>query len=194
MTTPQNVLLIGATGNIGKHILESVVRAKSQFKRIAVLTSQNSLNTKADLFNSVKSKGVEIHTGDISKEADVKTALKGIDTVISSVGRDVISMQDVLVQWAQESGVTKFYPSEYGTDIAYFPHSKDEKPHQAKLKVRAAVEKSGMEYTYVVVGPYPEMFLNAQLPAEYGKFNVKEKKATLVGTGEVKIGFTAMPE
>ena len=194
MTTPKNILLIGATGAIGKHILNSIVASKSHFQRIAIFTSTNTLNTKADLINSVKSQGIDVITGDITKEADVKSAYKDIDTVVSSVGRDVIAIQVPLVQWAAESGVKKFFPSEYGTDIDYSPQSRGEKPHQAKWKVREAIEKSGLEYTYVVVGPYPEMFLTSKLPAEYGTFDPKAKKATLLGTGDDKISFTAMPE
>ena len=194
MSTTKNLLLIGATGTIGHHILNSVLILRPHLNRLAMLTSPNTIQTKPDLISSVKAQGVEIFQGDVLNESDVKNACRGIDTVISSVGRDVILKQMDLVGWAAESGVKRFYPSEFGTDVAYGPKSKDEVPNQAKLKVRAAVEASGMEYTYVVVGPFPEGYLRSKLKPEFGCFDVKEKKAVLLGDGKGKISFTAMPE
>lgn len=46
-----------------------------------------------------------------------------IDTVVSCVGRSVISQQIPLIQRAAETSVTRFFPSEYGTDIEYSPKS-----------------------------------------------------------------------
>ena len=190
----KNLLLVGATGQIGQHILNAILPLRSQLQRLALLTSPSTVQKKAELISSLRSQGVEIFQGDVLNEQDVKTALKGIDTVISSVGRDVIAKQMDLITWAAESGVKRFFPSEYGTDIEYGPKSKDEVPHQAKLKVRKALQESGMEYTYVVVGPYPEMYIKSALPEQFGGFYVKEKKAVLLGDGEGKVSFTAMPE
>jgi hypothetical protein len=40
--------------------------------------------------------------------------LAGIDTVMACVGRNAIDKQISLIKWAIESGVTRFFPSEYG--------------------------------------------------------------------------------
>jgi len=51
-----------------------------------------------------------------------------------------------------------------------------------------------VHFTYLVTGPYSDMFM-AKMPwEEIGSWDVKAKKATLLGDGEGKIAFTAMIE
>ena len=95
--------------------------------------------------------------------------------------------------------VKRFFPSEYGTDIGYDSSSVNEKPHQQKLKVRAALKDvKDLEYTYVVTGPYGDadshLFLSAAPPEaeKAGSFDVKRKRAVLLGDGNGKISLTTM--
>lgn len=80
--------------------------------------------------------------------------------------------------------------------IEYWPHSVHEKPHQQKLKVRGAMKDvKNLEYTYVVTGPYSDLYIGAMTAQpEIGSFNVKEKKAVLLGDGKGKISLTVMEE
>lgn len=73
-----NILIIGATGNIGKPITTHIVAAKSSFGRIAILTSQNTATQKAGEIEALKAEGVEIFVGDLGSEEDVKKAFQGI--------------------------------------------------------------------------------------------------------------------
>lgn len=104
-----------------------------------------------------------------------------------------------LIKLAASSGSVKWiFPSEFGTDIKYGPSSAGEPTHQGKLKVRAYIEeddeikKSGLKYTYVVTGPYPEMFLIDDSGYTSG-WDVKSKKATLLEKDN-KISFTTIEE
>lgn len=74
------VLIIGATGVIGKPITEQVIAAKSSFERIAILTSTNTVKAKVDEIKSLKDNGVEVFVGDLGVEADVKKAYEGMAT------------------------------------------------------------------------------------------------------------------
>jgi len=74
---PTNILIIGATGNIGYPITEQIIAAKSSFGRIAILTSKNTVSTKEALIKSWKEKGVEVIVGDVTAENDVKKAYEG---------------------------------------------------------------------------------------------------------------------
>jgi nucleoside-diphosphate-sugar epimerase len=80
------------------------------------------------------------------------------------------------------------------TDIEYGPASAAEKPHQLKLQVRKYVRENikSLNVTYVVTGPYSDLYFAPSLDNRVGSFNVKEKKATLLGTGEEKVSFTSM--
>lgn len=93
-----------------------------------------------------------------------------------------------------------FLPSEYGTDIAYGPASSGEKPHQQKLQVRAVLEneisRKDLEYSYVVTGPFAEMYLHL-MPGleEAGGWDVKGRRAVLLGDkGTEKVSLTTMKE
>ena len=116
------------------------------------------------------------------------------------MGRAVIDAQIPLIQWASEiPSVRRFFPSEYGTDIEYGPNSPTEKPHQQKLKVRAhmnAVARDRLEYTYLVTGPYSDLYFGPPMAAapRAGGFDVQGKKATLLGDGKGRVSFTSMGE
>jgi NmrA-like family len=92
--------------------------------------------------------------------------------------------------------VTRFFPSEYGTDIEYSPKSASEKPHQQKLKVRRYMATmTNLEWTYLVTGPYSDLhFAPTPGTPEVGSFDVKDKKACLLGDGKGRVSFTAMAE
>jgi NmrA-like family len=122
--------------------------------------------------------------------------MAGIDTVVSCVGRSVISQQIPLIQWAAETSVTRFFPSEYGTDVEYSPESATEKPHQQKLNVRRYMATvANLEWTYLVTGPYPDLYFSCTPGrSEIGSFDVKERKACLLGDGKGRVSFTAMAE
>lgn len=196
----KNILIFGGTGLIGEHISNAIVANKQHFDRIALFTSTNTLWTKPDHIDSLKAKGVEIIVGDIKLAGDVNEAYQGIDTVVSCVGRQVIGAQVQLIELADKHpNVKRFFPSEYGTDIEYGPQSENEKPHQQKLKVRAALkETSNLDYTYIVTGPYGDadagLFLSAS-PADKeagGTFDVKRKRAVMLGDGNGKVSLTTM--
>ena len=143
---------------------------------------------------------MEIFSGNFTSSDAVNEAYTGFDTVVSCVGRPVIHHQVRLIELADKHpDIKKFFPSEYGTDIEYGPSSAHELPHQQKLKVRAALRKTkNLEYTYVVTGPYADadrgLFLSARSEEDEqsGTFDVKRKRAVLLGDGEGKISLTTM--
>ena len=101
-----------------------------------------------------------------------------------------------MIKLAEASpSIKHFYPSEYGTDIEYntttSPH---EKPHQLKLQVRKFVRENikKLKVTYLVTGPYSDLFFAPNKDSRIGSFDVKGQKATLLGTGEEKVSFTTM--
>ncbi|KAJ5575201.1 hypothetical protein N7450_009100 [Penicillium hetheringtonii] len=161
----KNLLLFGATGQIGSFIVEAILNARSSFDRVAIFTSSKTAEAKSEYLENLKQQRVEILIGDVEDESAVKAAYKGIDTVISALGRNTLAQQISLIRLAAaDPDVKWFFPSEYGTDIAYGPASANEKPHQQKLKVRAVLEneipRKDLDYSYVVTGPFAEMYLH----------------------------------
>ncbi|KNG82997.1 isoflavone reductase family protein [Aspergillus nomiae NRRL 13137] len=202
---PRNLLLFGATGNIGTHILDAILTARQEFDRVAIFTSPATAASKKDFLDNLKrSKNVEVLVGDLQDEDAVKKAYEGIDTVISALGRGAIASQIPLIRLADASPTVKwFLPSEYGTDIKYSPASAQEKPHQQKLKVRAFLENENpnegivfdLAYTYVVTGPYSDMYVHFAGNPVAGGWDVKAKKATLLGEdGSARVSLTTMKD
>ncbi|KAL6410746.1 hypothetical protein AUP68_07178 [Ilyonectria robusta] len=195
---PTSILIFGATGQIGRYITDQILAAQPSFAQVAIFTSTETVTSKADYISKLRSGGVKIITGDVNNEADIKRAYEGVDTVVSAVGRNVLETQIELLRIAEESSSVKwFFPSEYGTDIEYGPKSADEKPHQLKLKVRRYIREyiKKLKYTFVVTGPYIDMFFNLSPAApEAGGFDVDNKRAILVEDGEGRVGFTTMPD
>ncbi len=216
---PTNILVFGATGVIGEPIVDELARQKANsFGRVAIFTSPGTLERKADTIDKFRANGVEVLVGDIGDDDQVRQALSGrqpggqsrtgsspssssavpFDTVVSALGRSAIGKQVRLLQLAEDTPtVTRFVPSEYGTDIEYDETSAGEPPHQEKLKVRSFVASSirRLEYTYLVTGPYADLWLSkmSAMP-EMGSFDVENKQATLPFDGETPISFTCMEE
>ncbi|KAF3023772.1 hypothetical protein G7054_g10128 [Neopestalotiopsis clavispora] len=202
-TVPSRLLIIGATGVIGKYITNAILSSKSRINslsEVSILTSAATASNpgKEALLSSWKAKGLKVLTGDITNADDVQSAYKDVDTVVSCLGRGGLLEQIELLRLAdQSSSVQWFFPSEYGTDIEYDETSPKEKPHQNKLKVRAFIRDNikNLKVTYVVTGPYADMFLDFKAGfTAAGGFDAKKKEAVLVGNGEDKIGFTTMPD
>ncbi|KAF2827552.1 NAD(P)-binding protein [Ophiobolus disseminans] len=192
-SAPKKVLMFGVTGLIGQYIFQEIYNAQSSFEKIGFFTSKSTATNKPDEVNGWKEKGVEVIVGDVNSEDDVAKAYEGYDTVISALGRNAILSQIPLIKIAEaSSSINFFYPSEYGTDIEYNASSADEKPHQLKLQVRKYIRENvkKLKVTYLVTGPYSDLYFGKSSEPQAGTFDVKAKKATLLGTGEEKISFT----
>lgn len=198
---PFNILIFGGTGAIGKHITSAILSAKaSPGHTITLFTSESTVSNldKQALLSSWKSQGLHVVTGDINNADDVTRTYQGIDVVVSALGRNSLLPQTELIRLAEQSASVRwFFPSEYGTDIEYDATSKDEKPHENKLKVRAFIrdEITKVQCTYLVTGPYIDMYLSLLPGVEaIGGYDVGAKKAVVVGSGDGAVGFTSMPE
>lgn len=72
--SPQNILLFGATGNIGSFILNAIIAQRAQFGRIAIFTSPRTAETKGD---HLKKQGIDVIVGDLEDESAIKAAYEG---------------------------------------------------------------------------------------------------------------------
>ena len=74
---PKNILVFGATGNIGRYIVNALLENKSSFGKIAAFTYEDSVKKKPELFEKAKTRGVEIITGELTDEAKLAEVYKG---------------------------------------------------------------------------------------------------------------------
>ena len=197
---PSRILIFGATGIMGKYVVEVLLQATPSFGHLAIFTSASTAETKADLLEKWKAAGVVVVVGDVTNAEDVAAAYKseGVDTVISCVARVALPKQIELIRLAEESGTVKwFYPSEYGTDVEYGPESAIEKAHQTKLALRKYARENvkRVSVTYLVTGPWFDMYAYLLLGLEAnGASNAAERRAVMIGDGQGKVGFCTLLE
>jgi FlaA1/EpsC-like NDP-sugar epimerase len=76
-SVPKKVLVFGATGLIGHHIIREIYDARSSFEKIGFFTSESTAKNKSDELNEWKEKGVDVIVGDVNSEDDVAKAYEG---------------------------------------------------------------------------------------------------------------------
>jgi hypothetical protein len=195
---PSHILVLGATGNVGKHIMNGLMSASTTFPNISIFTSKSTAASKSDLINGWTSAGISVIVGDIANPTDIETAYHGVDTVISCLGRTALEGQMKLIQLAEASPtVCWFFPSEFGTDPEHNERSAGEKPHQMKLAIRKFIRENTkqLNVTYMIVGPYFDLWIDQQKWDDgLGGIDMVKKAAIFTGDGETKIGFTTLKE
>lgn len=198
---PSRLLIFGATGAIGKYITEAILAAKPAFSHVTIFTSTNTVATKPVLLARWKASGVPLSVvvGDVTNAEDVANAYKieKPDTVISALGRGALTIQTKLIELAEASESVKWvFPSEYGTDIEHNAKSPNEKPHQNKLALRKYIRENvkKLHVTYLVTGPYFDMWVSARTNPKMGGFDPANKEAFVINDGEGRVGFCTMPD
>ena len=71
-----NLLVFGATGYIGKYIIERLVEGKESLGRISIFTSPQTAKTKPETLERLKRHGVKILIGDAMSDEDISNADK----------------------------------------------------------------------------------------------------------------------
>ncbi|PKI38133.1 hypothetical protein CRG98_041498 [Punica granatum] len=133
MAEKSRILIIGATGYIGKFITSASVKAgHATFAVVRESTLSNPV--KAKLVDDFKSSGVKLFPGDLFDREGLVKAINQVDVVISMVGKDHLANQDELVAAIKEAG-------------------------NVKAKIRRVVEAEGIPYTYVCSNTFAGYFL-----------------------------------
>ena len=142
-----NVLLAGATGYLGRCLIEVLIEEKNQV--IAIVRNPDKLKTTNENY-------LEVKQAEVTNPETLRDICKGIDTVISTVGitrqRDGLTYMDVdyqaninLLEEAKKAGVNHFvYISAIDGD-----KYRNLKIFEAKEKFVDALKSSGLNYTIV---------------------------------------------
>ncbi|KAG6353489.1 hypothetical protein INS49_005670 [Diaporthe citri] len=101
----RKVTIVGATGNVGKHILDGLLAAGHE---VNVITRTSSNITVPDK--------VTLHRGNYNDESFLATALKGQDVLIAALSFGAYEVQTPLFRAAAAAKVPYIVPSEFGAD------------------------------------------------------------------------------
>jgi len=148
------VFIVGGVGWLGSKITHELLEKSDDFK-VKLLVRRSSWEKKREMIESFQKRGAEIVEGDVQDLQGLTEAMKGSDTVISVLGDEVILYSDDqfnVLTAAEEAGVRRFIPSEFGIDI------EDENDFLLgrKVKLRHHLMKSKLEYTLVICGGFYE--------------------------------------
>ncbi|KAG2596244.1 isoflavone reductase homolog IRL [Panicum virgatum] len=147
------ILVVGATGYLGRHVVAASARLGHPTLALVRDTAPSD-PAKAALLKSFQDAGVTLLKGDLYDQASLVSAVKAADVVISTLGSLQLADQTRLIDAIKEAGnVKRFFPSEFGLDV---DHTGIVEPGKsvlsAKVAIRRAVEAAGIPYTYVVAG------------------------------------------
>lgn len=174
MSGIKRVALAGASGNLGPAILTQLLKANFT---VTVLTRQDSKSTFPSESN------LTVVPVDYASVSSLTSALKGHDAVVSTLTTQAISVQNHLIDAAIAAGVTRFIPSEFGSDTLS-PLAHKLPVYGAKIAVqeylaKKVAEGSSLSYTFVLTGAFFDWGLQVGFLV-----NLKDKKVELYDGGD----------
>lgn len=179
ITQTRKVTLVGATGNVGKHILDGLLAAGHQ---VNVITRSSS--------NITVPENVTLHRGDYNDEAFLATALKDQEVLIAALTFGAYDAQTPLFRAAAAAKVPWIVPCEFGADpkASLNDHISLMK---AKKPYRDLVEELGVSsWIGVVNGLWFDYVMR------FGAFGLgidaKARTASFFDDGNTKTNFTTL--
>ncbi|KAA8908373.1 hypothetical protein FN846DRAFT_945658 [Sphaerosporella brunnea] len=175
MAILSNVVIVGASGNLGGPVLSTLLADSSLNVTILARPESSILSSPPA--------GAKIVTADFSDKAAVAAALKGVDALLLTVGAPAIQGQIPLIDAAVEAGVKRVIPAEFGSNLG------NEKTaalpvFAGKVEVRKYLEKLAAEGKTSWTAIFNGAFLDWGIKVGFLGVNVKEKSAKLYDGGE----------
>jgi len=175
MSTYKTFAVAGA-GNVGKFIIEELVKLKAVGK-----VSSVEVLTRSPDDPKLKELGVTGLKVDYEDPPSLQAALQGKDVVISTLGRPAFHFQELLGQAAKAAGVKLFIPSEFGNPT----EGREDSWFAQKNAARQKLKDMGMPYMLVYNGPFPDFVFNPHMG-----WDLPNGKVQISGKGDTPISFT----
>ncbi|KAI0002344.1 NAD(P)-binding protein [Xylariaceae sp. FL0662B] len=169
----KNVAVVGASGNLGKDVLQELLNAG--FK-VTVLTREGSASTFP---SGVVSKKVNYQSVD-----SLTSALEGQDAVVSTIATAAVGGQNPLVDAAVAAKVKRFIPSEFGINTRTVAGTAIGSILQGKIKTLDYLEEKSKEYPWFTwTGVSTGLFFDWGLKFGFIGFDKGSKTATIYDSG-----------
>ncbi|MBT8185311.1 MAG: aromatic alcohol reductase [Eudoraea sp.] len=182
----KNVLIVGATGNLGPHIVKALVKNGHQVSALMRSTSIAD-NSKTQ---PLTDQGVELLEGNFEDYDSLRKACHEKDVVISCAGADQILNQIHLARAAKESGVERFIPSEFGLD-PFVAEKGSCDLFDAKAAVQEQIKETGVGFTPIYTNGFMEFWATG-----LGELGVPSPpdRAKVFGDGNMSTYMTALSD
>lgn len=171
------ILVTGATGQLGRLVIEQLLKTEAPESIIAAVRSPEKA---ADL----ATQGVQVRALDYTNPASIQTALKGVEKVL------LISSSEVGQRFPQHKNVIDAAKAEGVSLLAYTSllNATDSKLALAAehVQTEAALAESGMPHVLLRNGWYTENYLASIPPAlEFGAFIGSAKEGRIASAGRI---------
>ncbi len=149
----KNVLVVGATGNLGPHIVKALVKNSYRVSALMRSTSIADISKTQPLTDQ----GVQLLEGSFEDHDSLRRACRNKDVVISCVGGDQILNQIYLARAAKDADVERFVPSEFGID-PYVAERGSCDLYDAKAAVQEQIKETGIGFTPIYTNGFMEFW------------------------------------
>ncbi|KAI4256584.1 MAG: hypothetical protein LQ352_002023 [Teloschistes flavicans] len=179
--TFKNVVVIGASGNVGKPTVDALLKAGFT---VTALTRKTS---SAKFPSEVKTHQID----DNYPSEQLLDAFKGQDAVVNLLPPIDINQHNTIADKAAEAGVKRFIPTEFGSDTAESKVVQLVPMFGGKAAITGYLKKkesSGMTWTAIVNGA----FFDWGLQTGFLGFDLKSHTAQIYDAGDAKINMTTL--
>jgi len=195
------VLLLGATGTVGIHFANSLLKLSEAGKvKLSVLVRPLGADAKPEkkaAYESLAQRGAALRFGDVKDEdSKLLPLLRDVDVVLSALGNNMMGDVEVrAIELAKKAGVKWFIPSCYGLDMEQkdppaLPITQVMEIMEQKMKSLHAVKASKMEWTIVHTGAFMEWVLTTPLVG----VNAATRTLTMPVSGHATLSSTSLPD
>ncbi|KAJ5925573.1 hypothetical protein N7454_008212 [Penicillium verhagenii] len=177
----RKVIVLGATGNVGRHVVSALLQAS-----FSVTAGGRTLTSMSDL----PPEAIKIPV-DYGSPESLKQAFSGQDAIIEAFNPKVAVFQEQIVQAATDAGVRHIITPDFSSDT-FNPNVEELLIFEPKLKAQrileSAAEKHGLNWTAIITGP----FFDWAIPLGVFWVNEKSMEVMVFGSGDQKVSMSAI--
>jgi len=175
MSGYKNFAIVGA-GTLGNFVIRQFLKEKAAgaVNEVIVLTRQASKTTVEG--------DAKVTRVDYSNPESIKSALSGVDVVISTISGEALDVQGKIAEAAKEVGVKLFIPSDFGN----ITEGETEGMSGAKAGIQTQLKRLGVPYAVFYTGTFADFIWEPFLDLD-----VKSGKVEVAGDGNKGISFTS---
>ncbi|KAI1393075.1 NAD(P)-binding protein [Hypoxylon trugodes] len=169
----KNVVVVGASGNLGKEVVEELIKANFN---VTAFTRENSTSTFPP--------NVTVKKVNYQSVESLTTALEGQDAVVSTIATVAIGSQTALVDAALAAKVKRFIPSEFGVNTRILGDTAIGTILQGKVKTLDYINGKSQENPWFTwTGISSGLFFDWGLKYGTNGFNKDTKTAVIYDSG-----------
>ncbi|KAL8684750.1 MAG: hypothetical protein Q9224_006153 [Gallowayella concinna] len=183
MAPLKNVIILGASGNVGKPAIDALLKAGFN------LTAVTRKSSSAKFPSEVKVQNID----DDFPSDQLLAAFKGQDAILNLLPPVSVEQHNGIADAAAEAGVKRIIPSEFGSDTAnpkvveLIPMFGGKAAITQYLKTK---ESSGLSWTAVINGA----FFDWGLYTGFLGFDLKTHTATIFDAGDAAVNATNLSD